>query len=101
MKRLPVKRALLVLLAGPLLAAASGASVPAPKADEVEAYTIDWWTVDDGGGSSSGGSYALSGTIAQPDADPLAPSSGGAYELGGGYWGAGAQANVLFEDGFE
>ena len=96
-----MKRALLLLLAVPLLAAARGAHVPASKAEAVEGYTIDWWTVDDGGGSSSGGTYALSGTIAQPDADPLQPSSGGAYEVGGGYWGPGAQANELFKDGFE
>ena len=46
-------------------------------------YAIDWYTVDGGGGTSSGGSYALSGTIGQPDAGTL---SGGSYTLEGGFW---------------
>ena len=48
-------------------------------------YSIDWFTIDGGGGTSSGGSYAVSGTIGQPDAGSM---SGGAYTLVGGFWGA-------------
>ena len=46
-------------------------------------YNISWHTIDGGGGRSSGGQYALTGTIAQPDA---AYSAGGNYEILGGFW---------------
>ena len=52
-------------------------------------YDLSWWTVDGGGGTASGGSYTLVGTIGQPDAGILA---GGAYTLGGGFWGGGVVA---------
>ena len=48
-------------------------------------FAIDWFTLDGGGGSSTGGAYSLTGTIGQPDA---ASSSGGNYEVQGGFWGA-------------
>jgi hypothetical protein len=58
-----------------------------------------------GGGSSSGGNYTLSGTIAQPDADPLQPSTGGVYAIAGGFWPGnppGTPAtDALFASGFE
>ena len=47
-------------------------------------YSIDWFTVDGGGGTSTGGTYAVSGTIGQPDAG--GPMSGGNYSLTGGFW---------------
>lgn len=47
-------------------------------------YELTWWTVDGGGGSSAGGGYAVSGTLAQPEAGPEA--TGGAYALAGGVW---------------
>jgi len=56
-------------------------SVPA-----LSQYEISWYTIDGGGGQSSGGPYVLVGTIGQPDA---AYSSGGAYELLGGFWTGG------------
>lgn len=40
------------------------------------------------GGATSGGSYALTLTIGDPVADEV---SGGAYSLGGGFWGGGAR----------
>ena len=46
-------------------------------------YDLGWNTCDGGGGTSSSGSYALSGTIGQPDA---AVMSGGNYTLSGGFW---------------
>jgi hypothetical protein len=46
-------------------------------------FTIPWWTVDAGGGQSSGGSYAVSGTIGQPDSGSTA---GGQYAVNGGFW---------------
>jgi hypothetical protein len=73
--RLVLVGGLLLLAAVPVLAAIS--------------YDLSWWTVDGGGGAVSGGSYALTGTIGQPDAGVL---TGGGYTLGGGFWGGGAAA---------
>ncbi len=50
-------------------------------------YQIDWYTIDGGGGISAGGQYVLVGTIGQPDAGW---SSGGGYDLLGGFWPGGA-----------
>jgi hypothetical protein len=46
-------------------------------------YQITWHTIDGGGGTSTGGSYVLTGTIGQSDADWC---DGGPYELLGGFW---------------
>ena len=58
-------------------------------------YEIIWSTIDGGGGTSSGGPYTLTGTIGQPDA---AWSSGGDYELLGGFWPGGPLCTVEFDD---
>jgi len=57
-------------------------------------YSTTWSTIDGGGGRSSGGPYTLTGTIGQPDA---AWSSGGQYELLGGFWPGGPLCFVDFE----
>lgn len=63
-------------------------------------YSIDWSTIDGGGDTSTGGSYALTGTIGQPDAGIL---SGGNYTLQGGFWpglivpGAGERPTLLIQ----
>ena len=66
---------------------------------------IDWATVDAGGGISSGDIYSISGTIAQIDADPLQPASGGNFELTGGFWPgitpAVSPPDPIFSNGFE
>ena len=49
-------------------------------------YTLSWWTVDNGGGTSSGGTYAVNGTLGQPDAGSLL--NGGQYGIQGGFWAA-------------
>ncbi len=64
-------------------------SLPAP-AD----YEITWSTIDGGGGRSIGGDFTLTGTIGQTDA---AWSSGGDYELLGGFWPGGPLCFVDFE----
>lgn len=67
-------------------------------------YAVARWTIDGGGGRSSGGTYTLSGTIAQPDADPSQPSTGAGYAMTGGFWPGVEQAvpgTALFADGFE
>ncbi|MBN2383321.1 hypothetical protein JXQ70_10595 [bacterium] len=49
-------------------------------------YDLTWNTVcDGGGGTSEGGSYSLSGTIAQHDAGPDV-KTGGIYEHISGFW---------------
>jgi hypothetical protein len=58
-------------------------------------YDISWHTIDGGGGTSAGGQYVLTGTIGQPDA---AWSSGGNYELLGGFWAGGPLCIVSFDD---
>ena len=51
-----------------------------------QSLAIDWFTIDGGGAMASvGGSFEVSGTIGQPDADIMA---GGGFELVGGFWGA-------------
>ena len=57
-------------------------------------YELSWYTIDGGGGRSTGGPYVLVGTIGQPDA---AYSSGGNYELLGGFWPGGPLCFVDFE----
>jgi hypothetical protein len=52
-------------------------------------YGLDWHAIGMGGGESAGGSYALSSTAGQASDEQL---SGGAYTLGGGFWGGGARA---------
>jgi len=58
-------------------------------------YQIVWSTIDGGGGRSAGGQYVLTGTIGQPDAEY---SSGGNYELLGGFWPGGPLCIVNFDD---
>lgn len=58
-------------------------------------YQINWYTVDGGGGASSGGTYQLTGTIGQPDADY---SGGEPYELLGGFWIGGPLCIVDLQD---
>jgi hypothetical protein len=57
-------------------------------------YKLTWSTIDGGGGRSSGGPYTQTVTIGQPDA---AYSSGGNYELLGGFWPGGPLCFVNFE----
>jgi hypothetical protein len=57
-------------------------------------YELSWYTIDGGAGRSSGGPYVLTGTIGQPDA---AYSSGGNYELLGGFWPGGPLCFVDFK----
>lgn len=58
-------------------------------------YKIVWSTIDGGGGTMTGGAYTLTGTIGQPNAGA---SSGGGYELLGGFWAGGPLCFVNLED---
>ncbi len=78
------------------------APTPASTAAQITDFANRRYVIASGGGSSSGGSFAISGTIGQADADPLQPSTGGTFAITGGFWGtAAAQTDGLFEDGFE
>ena len=57
-------------------------------------YELSWYTIDGGGGRSSGGDFSVIGTIGQPDA---AWSSGGDYELLGGFLTGGPLCFVDFQ----
>jgi hypothetical protein len=46
-------------------------------------YTIDWRTMDGGGGSGAAGTYAIQGTLGQPD---TATGATGSIAFTGGYW---------------
>jgi uncharacterized repeat protein (TIGR01451 family) len=77
-----MKHAILVL-ALTLAASAAGA----------QPYDLSWWTVDGGGTTTAtGGSFALSGTIGQPDAG--GPYTGAPYTLHSGFWALGAGGAV-------
>jgi hypothetical protein len=79
-KRTLLGALLLLLLASGVAAAQTSRPLTSPEAD----YDLSWWTVDGGGGRISGDSYALGGTIGQPDAGPALSSNG--YTLVGGFW---------------
>jgi len=58
-------------------------------------YAISRYTIGGGGGPSTSGAYKLVGTIGQPDAGW---SSGGKYELLGGFQPGGPGCTVGFDD---
>jgi hypothetical protein len=87
----PVPPAVACALAAILLLAAVGGSVA--LAQSGGPFDLTWYSIDGGGQTncaSTGGSFALSGTIGQPDAGP--PLGGGTFGLGGGFWPGGAAA---------
>jgi len=68
---------------------ASAVQVNDPSAPQ-SGYDLSWYTIDGGGVTfSNGGSYALGGSIGQPDAGS---KGGGSYQLTSGFW-AGASIN--------
>ena len=91
------------LVAGALLMAAAG-SLSASGCEE--AFCIDWFTFDSGGTMSSESAdqqWTLSGTIGQWEATQARASSGGGWQLTGGFWGLTLEelADRLFRDRFE
>lgn len=78
---------------------AVAADAPAVGAPDL---TVARHVIASGGGESSGGQFEITGTIGQPDADPLQPSTGGTFAITGGFWPAvGPLPNVIFRNGFE
>lgn len=75
-------------------------------AEANENLRLDRGLVAAGGGSSEGGEFRVQGSVGQFDAEPLQPSSGGAFSVTGGFWAGLSTAPAptgaeLFADGFE
>jgi hypothetical protein len=50
-------------------------------------FELSWSTIDGGGAmNSTGGSFTLSGTIGQPDAQVAPVMFGGSFQVTGGFW---------------
>lgn len=75
------------------------ASESEPQPKDVEAESINWWSVDSGGGEASGGDWAIVSAVGQHDAGAL---SGAPMTLDGGFVLPSAPDETpLFSDGFE
>lgn len=63
------------------------------------------WSIDAAADKMGGDAYALTAMVAQVDADPLHPASGGVYQLRGGFLApirvSEPSGDALFADGFE
>jgi hypothetical protein len=68
-------------------------------------FVVTRQVIAGGGGSSAGGVFRVDGTIGQPDADPLHPTTGGVYAIIGGFWpgltNATPGTGTIFANGFE
>jgi len=74
---------LLIAWAALLLNAATNRSIQAQDTS-TSGYDLAWWSLDEGGEiAPAGAGYAVSGTIAQPDARTW---QGAHYALRGGFW---------------
>ncbi len=63
-------------------------------------FAITKSTIDNGGGRSSDGSFTLTGTIGQLDANHQISTADG-FALAGGFWAGTMIVDVMFEDSFE
>lgn len=91
------------LVAGALLLAAAGSLSAASCGGD---YCIDWYTIGGGGemfSESVDQQWTLSGTIGQWEATEARASTGGGWQLTGGFWGLSLEelADFLFRDRFE
>lgn len=50
-----------------------------------QSFTLDKFSIAGGGGTSAGGTFAVSGTVGQPEANAQ-PLTGGNFSLVGGFW---------------
>jgi len=86
------------------LSVAPLAATPVAAATQGGVFAVDHYTMDNGGGISTGGVFTVDGTIGQPDADPLQPSTGGVFAITGGFWpsaNVAAPMEEVFSNGFE
>ncbi|MEZ5065870.1 MAG: T9SS type A sorting domain-containing protein [bacterium] len=81
-----------VRVIGSLLTAALLCAAPATVSAQ---FVLRAFTIDGGGGQSAGGTFALHGTIGQPDAGVL---SGSTFVLAGGFWFGGTVSAVGVEE---
>jgi hypothetical protein len=68
------------------------------------AFEVASHTIDGGGGRSAGPTFVVTGSIGQPDAEPLQPSvsASGRFSATGGFWSVPkATMPRIFHDGFE
>lgn len=87
----PIRSTAACVLIVSLLLAGVGGSVTVAQSGGP--FDLTWYSIDGGGQTGyacTGGSFALSGTIGQPDAGP--PLGGGTFGLDGGFWLGGATA---------
>lgn len=85
-----------------LLMAAHAFATAATQPPSVGGLSVERAVVAAGSGRSSGGAFVISGTVGQPDAEPLQPSTGGDFAITGGFWiTETAVPETLFQDGFE
>ncbi len=102
---LHVARLLLVATASTMPATGRADVPPETRAKGGAPYAVPRHVVASGGGTSSGGEFALQGSIGQLNADPLAPLSGGAFTVNGGFWPGIAppapSVDTVFANGFE
>lgn len=86
-------------LAGGAEEAGTSRENPTHASKRLQSYDMSWWSVDGGGGSSSGGSFAVAGSLGQPDAGS---SRGCGTALAGGVWAGPEPCETpLFCDGFD
>ena len=99
------KRAVLVVavVLAPCTAAVA-LEAGADPAKGAPGFAVPQHVIASGGDHSDGGVFALTGTLGQADADPLQPSSGGAFAITGGFWPGSATlppGDSIFTNGFE
>jgi len=58
--------------------------VAVARTAQAQSYSINWSKIAGGGGTSTGGTFAVSGTLGQPDAS--GPLTNAQYSLRGGFW---------------
>ena len=97
---------LVPLIAHGATAPEAGAGSPSmPNVSKSTGFSITRYVIAGGGGTASGGAFAISGTVAQADADPLHPATGGVFGISGGFWPGIAPAmlatDLIFANGFE
>jgi hypothetical protein len=73
-----IKYKLLIIFAGIILLLVTYSTLAA-----VEAFSLDWWTVDGGGAKQVGGDYQLLAVAGQPEAGTIL--YGGEFGLSGGF----------------
>jgi len=91
-----MKKYRVVLLCITILLFFSLLTTPATQA-ALDAFVLNWWSVDSGGGQSNGSVYNLQGVAGQTDAGLL---QGGDFSLAGGYLGGAAILSPTYHNLF-